>query len=410
MAESKNSILLLDDGSGREVECFYRTSTENIVDFVQAVNNLIHESQSNTSFSGTTMFENIHVTGTSELDGEVTCGNNLNVNSGIINLNGASITYGDSTTSVNISNYPCLNIGTKTWSFNTYKNGEQDSSLTVSSTDSSLNYNKNVNIGGNLKVSGNIESPVKLPNATITSDQNITTISTTSGGSIKLPNSNGAIQLTTKSGKIFKIEDDGTAYIDGKQLLTKTELMQLEHPVGSAYITFTDTNPSTILGIGTWEKVGTGYKLGIVGAVKDKNGTSHTTSAGANTDGEWSHANTVAELPAHNHTASVTKGAHTHSGSTNSTGNHYHGAMGENHDSSLYGMYDSGRNHAGTNGGVDWDNTIWKTSTNGAHSHTVSISSSGEHSHTATIGNTGTGNRHNNIEPAFGIYLWKRTA
>lgn len=410
MAESKNSILLLDDGSGREVECYYRTSTENIIDFVQAVNNLIHTSQSDTVFSGTTTFENIHVTGTSQLDGEIMCGDNIIINENMNISDGGIYNHGNDIM-INSNDKSYINLNRK-GGWEIYSNKNVESTLSVDSETGVLSYDKKIDIGGGLKVSGTVDSPINFQYANINSDHLGTTISTTSGGRINIPNGNSAIQITTKSGKIFKIEDNGTAYIDGKQLLTKTELMQLEHPVGSAYITFTDTNPSTILGIGTWQKVGTGYKLGIVGAVNDRNGTSHTTVAGNNTDGEWAHGLTVAELAAHNHAASASGGAHTHSGSTSTNGNHCHGAMGENTScgSGPYGYYDGNNSHAGSNGGVDWDNTLWNTSTNGNHSHSVTIGSSGAHGHTITLGNTGSGSRHNNIEPTFGIYLWKRTA
>lgn len=417
MAESKNSILLLDDGSGKEVECYYRTSTENIIDFVQAVNNLIQTAQANTVFSGTTVFENIHVTGTSQLDGNVTTlspaiiDNDIEISKGNIK----SQRY-DVLIDTNSGSYIKLNKMGGWELCSKYADSEIQSMLSVNAETNELRYSDNAVFEKNINILGNITSPViRLPYTTISSDHLTTTISTPSGGNIKIPNSNSAIQITTKSGKVFKVEDNGTVYIDNKQLLTKAEMMALEHPIGSVYFTLTDTNPSSILGIGTWQKIGTGYKLAIVGTVKDKNGTSHTTAIGANTDGEWSHGITEAELAKHHHSGSATGGAHNHTGSTNTTGNHYHGSMGENTNQGSkgpYGLYADGNKYVGTNGGIDWDNSIWKTSTDGNHSHTVTIpkNSSQTHSHTVTIGDTGSGTRHNNIEPAFGIYLWKRTA
>ena len=401
----KDSRLFVNDG-GTDILVHYETDTKNIVDFVEAVNNLIHSAQSDTSFTGTTTFENIHVTGTSQLDGTVTCGDNIIFNDNM-NISDGNIYSQENDIMINANDKSYINLNRKGgWEIYSTKNNVS-STLAVNPENGTLSYDKKVEIGGGLKVSGTVDSPIKLPYTNISSDHLTTTISTPSGGKLILPNGDSAIQITTKSGKIFKIENNGTAYIDGKQLLTKTEMMQLEHPVGSAYITFTDTNPATILGIGTWQKVGTGYKLGIVGSVKDKNGTAHNTVAGNNTDGEWTHANSLAEIAVHSHSASCSSvGNHAHTrGSMNITG--WFGC--DDKTTTTYGGafydggwgYDTGSQRSETGNIFRFDaSRAWtgETSYNGSHGHTVSV------------GNAGSGARHNNIEPAFGIYLWKRTA
>ena len=409
MADSKNSILLLDDGSGREVECYYRTSTENIIDFVQAVNNLIHTSQSDTVFTGTTTFENIHVTGTSELDGEITSSSRAIIDNDIVISKGSIASLRDDVLiKTNSGSYIKINKQGGWEICSKYAEEEIQTLLSVDQETKELKYSNNAVFEKDINILGSINSPVvKLPYTTISSDHLTTTISTPSGGNIKIANGDGAIQLITKTGKILKVDDDGKAYINGNQLLTKTEMMQLEHPIGSVYFTLTDTNPSTILGVGTWQKIGTGYKLGIVGSVKDKNGTAHNTVAGNNTDGEWTHANSVAELPAHNHGVScAANGAHTHTrGTMNITGTSP--SSTEFYRGSITGAFYSIASYA-TVGGHDWP--VFGIGFDASRSWSGATSSNGSHGHTITIGNTGSGSRHNNIEPAFGIYLWKRTA
>lgn len=65
-------------------------------------------------------------------------------------------------------------------------------------------------------------------------------------------------------------------------------------PIGSTYITQTDTNPNTILGFGTWERV---KGKVLVGLDEDD---SNFNSIGK-TGGEKTHTLTTNEIPTHDH-------------------------------------------------------------------------------------------------------------
>ena len=73
------------------------------------------------------------------------------------------------------------------------------------------------------------------------------------------------------------------------------ELMKLVFPIGSTYITQTNTNPSTILNFGTWERLKGKVCLGL-----DEDDTDLSTNG--NKGGEKKHTMTVAEMASHNHT------------------------------------------------------------------------------------------------------------
>lgn len=101
--------------------------------------------------------------------------------------------------------------------------------------------------------------------------------------------------------------------------------------------------------------------------------------------GEENHVLTVEEMPSHSHT-----------GTTSTNGNHKHGGLGENVDDSPFGIYDNNRNHYGSEGGIDQDNAIFNTSTDGDHNHTF------------TTDNTGGGAAHNNMPPYYTLsYIMK---
>ena len=76
----------------------------------------------------------------------------------------------------------------------------------------------------------------------------------------------------------------------------QVELMKLVFPIGSTYITQTNTNPSEILKFGTWERIKGKVLVGL-----DENDTDFNEIG--KTGGEKTHTLTVAEIPSHNHTA-----------------------------------------------------------------------------------------------------------
>lgn len=72
-------------------------------------------------------------------------------------------------------------------------------------------------------------------------------------------------------------------------------IAELLLPVGSTYVTPTNTNPNTILGFGTWER----FK-GLIALGVDEDDTNMNTIG--KTGGEKEHTLTVNEMPSHTHT------------------------------------------------------------------------------------------------------------
>ena len=141
-------------------------------------------------------------------------------------------------------------------------------------------------------------------------------------------------------------------YISAQNLNNmQIELMKLVFPIGSTYITQTNTNPSTILNFGTWERVKGKVLVGL-----DEDDTDFNEIG--KTGGEKAHTLTVDEMPAHNHSAKFCEGI------------------------GPYAIFPKG------NG----SNSEWGSSTN-------------------TIANTGEGQAHNILQPYQVVgYMWRRTA
>lgn len=181
---------------------------------------------------------------------------------------------------------------------------------------------------------------------------------------------------------------------DGKKFLSATggweraghsplELYDLIYPVGIVVEFENSTDPNTVFPGTTWIVTQKG-QVAVGAGDYWENGTKYTYTLG-DTGGEVKHLITVYEMPGHIHSASV---------STN--GNHYHGCFGDN-EKNPYGIYDSATTHAGSSG-ADWNNPTGRTSTDGNHSHTVTISSTGGNQY------------HENRMPYKVVNKWLRTA
>ena len=226
------------------------------------------------------------------------------------------------------------------------------------------------------------------------------------------------------------------------------DLLNRVYPVGSIYMSAVNVSPASFLG-GTWQAIEQGRMLMAAGS---------SWQAGT-TGGAAYHTLTVAEMPAHDHSATETAagahahgastasaGAHSHSGSTNNAGDHAHTRGSMNITGAFWNL---GSAPQGTNGAIymggaptnpawidahvrttsgdsinfdasrSW--TGW-TSTNGNHSHWLSISSAGAHTHSVaiaaagahthaiTIGKTGSGAAFSILPPYVAVYMWRRTA
>ena len=206
-----------------------------------------------------------------------------------------------------------------------------------------------------------------------------------------------------------------------------SDLLNKVYPVGSIYMSAVNVSPASFLG-GTWQAIEQGRMLMAAGS---------SWQAGT-AGGAAYHTLTVAEMPAHDHSATETAagghthgastgsaGAHAHSGSTNNAGNHYHtgttnGAGSHSHTRGSMNItgafWNLGTNPQGTNGAIYTGgaptNPAWidshvrttsgtsinfdasrswtgSTSTEGGHTHSYSTSWSGDHAHSLSIASAG---------------------
>jgi len=191
----------------------------------------------------------------------------------------------------------------------------------------------------------------------------------------------------------FRMVDEKLNYLYGQLQTTASKL----YPVGSVYISFNSTNPSTLFG-GTWTRLKDRFLLA--------SGDSYAPNT---TGGSATKTLTTSNLPAHTHTCG-SAGSHSHAKGTmditgafpvsreaqNTANNHYSGAFSK-----------------GSTATGSWGNDADKIGSmmvnfKASNSWTGSTSSNGAHTH--TIGSTGSALPINVMPPYQTVYMWRRTA
>lgn len=182
-------------------------------------------------------------------------------------------------------------------------------------------------------------------------------------------------------------------YVDERLKWLYDKLMTSLYPVGSVYISFDSTDPSTIFG-GTWVRLKDRFLL-----------ASGDAYAPNTTGGSATKTLTTSNLPAHTHTCG-SAGSHTHTrGSMNITGT-FDGNVDDGNSGKTGAFYNTGTQFNGSNGNTDrWGGLI---GFDASRSWTGATSSNGAHTH--AIGNAGSGLPLNIMPPYQTVYMWRRTA
>ena len=244
-----------------------------------------------------------------------------------------------------------------------------------------------------------------------------------------------------KEGPVGPQGPAGTPGESGGSDLSTADIFLAAHPVGSYFISSTNTDPGTTYG-GSWTRIKDRfiYALGDSGSPGDTGGEanvtltlnnlpSHTHTMGSHSHDFGSHTHSV---PAHTHGL----GSHTHPNS------HTHDIMGmtacKNENPNNYGLmyggdgFDNrvivdmpqstvwGRDSNGNalrtsiNGGVGSMNTKTGAATgstsSGGSGTTGSASGSSGLAGGGNTGSAGNGSSHNNMPPYIKAYVWRRTA
>lgn len=198
-------------------------------------------------------------------------------------------------------------------------------------------------------------------------------------------------------------------------------------PVGSVFLTFTNANPSTLLGGGTWVQIKGKYLL----AAEDGDTVDGTSGVGAHTKNvplvAHTHSFTTGSAGGHTHYVSGTTGgagSHSHTrGSMNITGNfggtdvqsgyYGNGAFAIN----SWGNYcdAGGKYQSGYGKNMNFDaSRSWTGSTSSVGDHTHSFGATtgnnGAHTHSGTTASTGTSASFDVRPASVYVYMWRRTA
>ena len=196
---------------------------------------------------------------------------------------------------------------------------------------------------------------------------------------------------------------DAKALYDGfKKALerfSRISVVDVVYPVGSIYCSTSSISPSTLFGVGVWERIGAGRCLVDAGDgfVAGSQGGADTCRLTAN------------EMPPHSHSATVDpSGEHAHTrGSMNITGEIGCDDLAGSIARGAFSCEQQWESNTSANGG---DGTFYKFKFNASRSWTGETSRGGVHKHSAQIGSTGGGQSFSVRNPYVAVYMWKRVS
>lgn len=190
-----------------------------------------------------------------------------------------------------------------------------------------------------------------------------------------------AVGKVSETDNCFEVSEDWDVKVYGKLLEDYIKsIAGAAYPVGSIYMSVTNTNPSAFFG-GTWVAWGTG-RVPVGVNASDTNFATVEKTGGASTV-----TLSTAQIPSHSHGKGTL--------AADSGGTHKHNLS---LTKSAWGV-DSASNKVVVDSTTYTALTNKATSSAGAHGHTISGSTAA----------AGSGNAHSNLQPYITCYMWKRT-
>lgn len=205
------------------------------------------------------------------------------------------------------------------------------------------------------------------------------------------------------------------------------------YPIGSIYLSMGSTSPQTLFG-GTWSKIegrflmtsDSSYSAGSTGGSNDAIVVSHNHSGSTASAGSHTHSGSTDSDGSHTH--SISGGSHKHTATCASGGSHTHTfnwqmtmdyapmakyiAAGNDfpHNRPMSGTTTSNGSHSHTITVATSSSHSHSMTSAGSHYHTLDMNSAGSHSHTVTINSTGDSGTNKNMPKYITVNAWQRTA
>jgi len=167
-------------------------------------------------------------------------------------------------------------------------------------------------------------------------------------------------------------------------------VLESAYPVGSIYTNSSvSTNPGTLLGFGTWTAFGAGRVMVGFNASNSLFDTAEETGGSAD----------------------AINVSHTHTATSSTTGAHQHFIANDGGSSSTYlGSTETLARTRGSGAGIGNTNYEYNLGGNSSAATVGLTSSNGDHSHTITVDSAGSSGTNANYQPYITVYMWKRTA